>query len=63
MLSFVEPQLADIILRGLHDLAAAATPPVAAAGLVLVLATATVLHLRRGLRRGRRPRGSLPAAA
>ena len=63
MFSFIESQLAEILLRGVHDLAADTLPQVATAGFVLVLGAATVLHLRRALRARRRPRGPLPAAA
>jgi len=63
MFSFIESQLAELLLRDLHDLAAAALPQVAAVGFMLVLGAATAFHLRRALRARRRPRGPLPAAA
>src|SRR5262249_53817093 len=61
--SFIESQPAELPLRDLHALAAAALPQVAAVGFMLVLGAATAFHLRRALRARRRPRGPLPAAA
>jgi hypothetical protein len=58
MLTFVEAQLAELILRGLHDLAADAIPRAAAAGVVLSIGVIALLRLHR--RTARRP---LPATA
>jgi len=63
MLDFIEPQLADILLRGLRDLAADAIPRAAAVGIALAIAIPTTLRLRRAVRSGRRPHRPLRAIA
>ena len=63
MLDFIQPQLADLILAGLRDLAADAIPRAAAAGIALAIGITATLLLHRTLRKGRRPHRRLPAAA
>jgi hypothetical protein len=63
MLDFVTPPLAELLLRGLRDLAADAIPRASAAGIVLTIGVSAMLHLRHRLRTGRRPRRPLPAPA
>lgn len=62
MLDFVEPQLAELLLRGLRDLAADAIPRAAAAGIALAIGITATRLLHRTLRKGRRPHRR-PAAA
>jgi len=59
MLSFIEISLAESLAASVRDVAAAALPQAAAAGIVLALVAVIVGRLRRTSRHGRRP---LPAA-
>lgn len=63
MLSFIEPQLAELLVTSLRDLAADAIPRAFAVAVALAVTTVVALRTRRALRRGRRPRRPLPAAA
>lgn len=63
MLSLIEPQLAELLLHGLRDLAADVFPRAAAVGVTLMIGAVLFLRARRATRRGRRPQRPLPATA
>jgi hypothetical protein len=63
MLFLVEPQLTDVLLGALRDLATAAVTAAAAASTAVVIGTIAVIGTRRALRRTRSPGRPLPAPA
>jgi hypothetical protein len=62
-MSFIEPQLTELLLQGLRDAAVDVISRAAIVGFALAIGAAVLQRARRSFRRARRPRRPLPAAA
>ena len=62
-MSFIEPQLTELLLQSLRHAAVDVIPRAAIVGFALAIGAAVLLRVRRSFWRARRPQRPLPAAA